>query len=145
MNILAVTPIRPGTIIAPCNLGKIPRLISELVPVHGAREVNININRARLQKMFVEKYFGLYDFVLLLDSDVAVDFQTVQLLVDAWKPGTVPCTNTKGIQTDHVVASCALISRADYRNVDYVTNPYTCQCMKLPNTFYVKGALAKEL
>ena len=45
-----LTPILPGTIIPPCDLG-VPRVFSEMGPVAMEREVNINVNRARLQSI----------------------------------------------------------------------------------------------
>ena len=95
--------------------------------------------------MFLSKYFADYELVLLLDSDVVVTRETVDKLAAAWKPGLVPCANTKGTVTDHVVASCALIGRKDYSEVDYLTNPDICQCKKLKNTFYVDGATGYEI
>ena len=142
--VLVVTPIAPGTVLAPYSLG-LPRLVSELAPSVRCRELNININRARLQRMFMGDYFPLYEFVLLLDSDVVVTRETVDMLEKAWKPCTTPCANTKGHETDHVVASCALIHRTDYSRIDYLSNIYECQCKKVPSPFYVDGAIGSEI
>lgn len=144
MAVIAVTPVAPGTVLAPFSLG-IPRLVSELAPSVSVRERNININRARLQKMFMREQFGKYEFVLLLDSDVVVDPEVLDKLMAAWKPGTTPCANTKGAETDHVVASCALIHRNDYADIDYLDKPGECQCLKVPNPFYVDGAVGREV
>ena len=144
MDVIVVTPICPGTILAPYSLGY-PRLISEMSPIAAARERSINTNRARLQRMFVSKYFCDYELVLLLDSDVIVTKETVDKLIAAWKPGLVPCANTKGCETDHVVASCALIGRKDYSEIDYLKDPDICQCKKLQNSFYVDGAVGYEV
>lgn len=143
MAIICITPICPGTILAPYSLN-CPRLISEMMPISDARERNINTNRARLQHIFMSKYFADYEHVLLLDSDVVITQNAIDMLLNAWKPGFVPCANTKGGPTDHVVASCALIGRKDYSEIDYLTNPNLCQCRKLKNPFYVDGAVGYE-
>lgn len=142
-RVIIVTPIAPGSVLAPCDLGA-PRLVSELTPSVTSREANINMNRARLQRMFMTRHFPKYEFVLLLDSDVVVSKETVEKLMKAWKPGTTPCANTKGHEGGHVVASCALIGRQDYAEIDYMTKPYECQCRKVPNPFYVEGAAGAE-
>lgn len=134
--VIALTPVAPGTVLAPFSLN-IPRLVSELAPSVKGRERNININRARLQEMFLREHFGKYEFVLLLDSDVIVGPEALEAMMAAWKPGTTPCVMTKGKAGDHVCAACALIHRSDYAEVDYLANPYECQCMKLPNPFYI--------
>lgn len=141
---MALTPIAPGTILAPCELG-LPRLVSELAPSVQGRERNINLNRARLQELFMRKYFPRYEFVLLLDSDVVVTRAVFDKLVAAWAPGTTPCAITKGDTKGHVVCACALIHRADYAKVDYLSDMLQCQCMKLPSPFYVEGAIAEEI
>lgn len=144
MAVIALTPIAPGTILAPCELG-LPRLVSELAPSVQGRERNINMNRARLQELFMRKYFPKYEFVLLLDSDVVVTRAVFDKLLAAWAPGTTPCAITKGDTEGHVVCACALIHRADYAKVDYLSDMLQCQCMKLPSPFYVEGAIAEEV
>lgn len=143
MNVLVLTPITPGVIIAPYTIG-LPRMVSELAPSVSCREVNINMNRARLQRMFLTKHFNEFELLLLLDSDVEVSRDTVDMLVKAWKPGYTPCARTKNVEGSHVVASCALIGRKDYIDIDYMSNPYECQCKKVPNPFYVDGATGVE-
>lgn len=144
MKLMILTPTTPGAVMAPCAL-PYPRMVSEQAPSVISREVNINMNRARLQRMFVAKHFQDFEFVLLLDSDVEVTRETVEMLVKAWKPGTTPCANTKGGLGSHVVASCALLGRKDYSEIDYMSNPYECQCKKVPNPFYVEGAFGEEI
>lgn len=144
MAVIVLTPITPGTILAPYDLG-LPRLVSELPPSVQGRERNININRARLQEMFLRKCFPKYEYVLLLDSDVVVHRDVVDKLLAAWAPGATPCAITKGDTEGHVVCACALIHRADYAKVDYLSDMLQCQCMKLPSPFYVEGAIAEEV
>ena len=135
-KIIAATPIPPGGILAPFTLG-IPRIVSELAPsFHAMREVEVNINRHRLQG-FVLSHRRDYDYVLLLDSDVIIGSDAVEKLMDAWQPGTTPCINTKGMPTGHVIASCALISMEDYAGIDYLKDAELCQCLKVPNPFYI--------
>lgn len=135
-KIIAATPVPPGGILAPFTLG-IPRVISEVAPsFHATREREININRHRLQG-FVLQHRKEYGFVLLLDADVVVGADAVGKLMDVWKPGTTPCINTKGGKTGHVIASCALISMEDYANIDYLKDAELCQCLKVPNPFYI--------
>ena len=143
-NILVLTPVAPGTVLAPYALG-LPRLVSELAPSVKVRERNININRARLQSIFVTKYFPKYEYVLLLDSDVVVSREAVNLLLKAWTPDTTPCACTKEGNGGHVVCSCALVHRTDYEKVDYLSEMMQCQCMKLPHPFYVDGAKGYEV
>ena len=135
-KIIAATPVPPGGILAPFTLG-IPRIVSELAPsFHATREREININRHRLQG-FVLSHRREYEFVLLLDADVVVGPEILDKLMAAWKPGTTPCVNTKGVPTGHVIASCALISMNDYANIDYLKDAELCQCLKVPNPFYI--------
>lgn len=142
-DVIALTPVAPCTVLAPYGLG-FPRLVSELAPSVKVRERNINLNRARLQEMFLRSLFPRYEFVLLLDSDVVVSRETVDMLLKAWTAGTTPCANTKGTHGGHVVCSCALMHRSDYEKVDYLTNLSECQCLKLPSPFYVEGARGYE-
>ena len=144
MAVIVLTPIAPGTILAPYALG-LPRLVSELAPSVQGRERNINLNRARLQELFMRKCFPKYEYALLLDSDVVVQRDVVDKLLAAWAPGTTPCAITKGDTEGHVVCACALIHRADYAKVDYLSDTLQCQCMKLPSPFYVEGAIAEEV
>lgn len=143
-SIIAATPIPPGGILAPYTLG-IPRVVSELSPsFHTTREREININRHRLQG-FVLSHRRDYEFVLLLDADVVVGSEILDKLVATWKPGTTPCINTKGGKTGHVIASCALVSMEDYAKIDYLKDAELCQCLKVPNPFYVEGFEGKEI
>lgn len=144
MNVIALTPVVLGTVLAPFSLG-IPRLVSELEPMGLNREVNINANRMRLQNIFRDNRFRKYDMVLLMDSDVVIDLDAFDRLVSAWKSGTTACANTKGSFKGHVVTSCALLHRLDYLRVDYCTEPKKCQCSKLPHPFYVDGAVGTEV
>lgn len=136
-SIIAATPIPPGGLLAPFTLG-IPRVVSELAPsFHTTREREININRHRLQG-FVLQHRREFEYVLLLDSDVKAGPDILDKLMDAWKPGTTPCINTKGCKTGHVIASCALISMEDYANIDYLKDAELCQCLKVPHPFYIE-------
>lgn len=136
-KIIAATPIPPGGILAPFTLG-IPRVVSELAPTcHTTRERDINVNRFILQGKVLQ-HRREYDFVLLLDADVVVGAGAVEKLMAAWKPGTTPCINTKGMPTGHVIASCALISMDDYANIDYLKDAELCQCLKVPHPFYIE-------
>lgn len=144
VHILILTPVAPNTIVAPCTL-PYPRLISEMAPSLTLREANININRARLQRMFNMEHLPYYKFVLLMDSDVVTDAESVEKLVAAWRPGTTPCINTKGNGFDHIVTSCALVSANDYVKVDYTAKLNECQCRKLPCPFYVEGTHGYEV
>lgn len=121
---------------APFTLG-IPRIVSELAPsFHTTREREININRHRLQG-FVLSHRREFEHVLLLDADVVVGPEILDKLMAAWKPGTTPCINTKGMPTGHVITSCALVSMDEYATVNYLDHAEICQCRKLPNPFYI--------
>lgn len=137
-KVIALTPIAPGTMLAPFSLG-IPRLVSELAPSVRGRERNINMNRARLQAMYMHGYFNRFEFVLLLDSDVVITPDILDKLMEAWKPGTTPCAYTKGHETSHVCAACALVHRTDFAEINYLDKPFECQCTKVPKPFYVQG------
>ena len=145
MHVLAVTPIKPGTILAPFDLG-IERFVSEMSPFGETREASINMNRQRLQSM-VRRVYAMRQIshILLLDSDVVATKEIFELLKKAWKPGYTACANTKGGATTHVLASFALIGVNDYLNIDYLTNINQCQCQKVPNPFYVEGAATTEI
>ena len=109
------------------------------------REERININRARLQEIFRRTAWDTCSHVLLLDSDVVLTEKVYSLLEDAWKPGTTACAITKGTTEGHVVAACALIDKYDYDRIDYLADIRGCQCTKVPNPFYVDGAVAEEM
>lgn len=143
MKILAITPISPGDILQPLVI--YPRLVSELSPIHICREVNININRSRLQTRFITSLYNAYEWVLLIDSDVSVSEDTLRKLEEYAEIGKTACVKTKSGLTDHVITSCALIHKSDYQRVNYLDNPFVCQCHKLPNPFYVEGLSAEEI
>lgn len=144
MKILAVTPIKPGTILAPYSLS-IERMVSEIAPCNRIREIDININRARLQS-FVRNIYARAGIthILLLDSDVIATEDILEKLKAAWKPGTTACAKTQG-DTSHVLASFALIHVDDYLNIDYLSKINQCQCLKVPNPFYVDDAETTEI
>ena len=147
MNIVILTPIPSNVVVPPLKLNH-PRVFSSVSPFHVCREVNINASRARLQEYFRKNLYRDYEFVLLMDSDVEIGQAALDVLLKAWRNGTTPCVNTKGVspkETGHVVASCALLSREDYMEVDFMRNPYECQCLKLPNPFYVEGVAGTEI
>lgn len=151
-NIMVVTPCAPGTVLAPCCL-PLPRLTyAQDYPYIPVREQRINLNRFQCQRLFLRRYFGQFEFALLVDSDVVIRPKAIPLLLAAWEPGKVPCANTKGpgeIDPGHgVVTSCALIHRADYAKVDYLGNLGKCQCRILGEmfkTFYVEGCCGYEV
>ncbi len=43
------------------------------------------------------------------------------------------------------VAACALLDKYDYDRIDYLADIRRCQCTKVPNPFYVDGAVAEEV
>jgi hypothetical protein len=114
-------------------------------PVAMEREVNINVNRARLQSIYRNKLYSKYKFVYLIDSDVVVTKETLAQLADAWKQGTTPCALTKQSASGHTVCSCCYMAGVDYLKVDYMGAPRECQCYKLPNPFYVQGCVGEEI
>lgn len=142
-NAVILTPVAPGTVIPPVDLG-VPRVFSEMGPVDMAREINININRDRLQSIYRSKLFRKYRFVFLIDSDVVVTREDLERLAGAWTQGTTPCILTKENAEGHVCCSCCYMCGVDYLRVDYMSNPRQCQCMKLPEPFYVEGLRGKE-
>lgn len=144
MDAIILTPIAPGTIVPPTDLG-FPRVFSEMGPVAMEREVNINVNRARLQSIYRNKLYAKYKFVYLIDSDVVVTKADLVRLADAWKQGTTPCILTKKNASGHVVCACCFMAGVDYLAVDYMSNPRQCQCYKLPSTFYVDGLKGREV
>ena len=71
---------------------------------------------------------------------------TDKLADDAVKPGTTACLQTKKYrEEEHVCAACACIYMEDYLSVDYLDNIKECQCKKVPNPFYVVGAVTEEM
>lgn len=144
MKILCLTPIAPGSVLAPYSLG-LPRLVSELAPIRAGREANINMNRAKLQSLFIKvNHLHEYSHVLLMDSDVVISTEALEALKSAWKQETTPCIRTKN-GDGHVVTSCALVGVSDYLKVNYLDNINQCQCHKLPKPFYVEGFKGEEL
>ena len=142
-NIIVLTPIASGELLQPFPC--YPRIVSEMKPVHNSREVNINVNRSRLQHLFTaSRYFYDCKWVILADSDVVITEPTLQMLVDNATDGKTACVNTKCTTVGHVVTSCCILSVRDYLKVDYLTEPRNCQCKKLPEPFYIQGACAYE-
>lgn len=139
-----LTPIAPGTVVPPQDLGY-PRVFSECGAVDLAREINININRDKLQSIYRTRLFKKYKFVFLIDSDVVVTKDDLDKLRAAWKQGTTPCILTKDSDSGHVVASCCFMSGSDYLRVDYMSQPRQCQCYKVPSPFYVDGLKGLEV
>lgn len=147
MNIVILTPIPSNAVVPPLKLDH-TRVFSSMTPFHVCREVNINASRAQLQEYFRKNLYRDYEFVLLMDSDVEIDQTAINALMKVWRKSTTPCVNTKGVtekESSHVVTSCALLSREDYMEVDFMRNPYECQCLKLPSPFYVEGVIGTEI
>ena len=141
---LILTPISKGAVLAPCSV-PLPRLVSEMESYGTTREERININRARLQEIFRRTAWGSCSHVLLLDSDVVLTERVYSLLEEAWKTGTTACAITKGTTEGHVIAACALLDKYDYDRIDYLSDIRKCQCKKVPNPFYVDGAVTEEI
>lgn len=144
MDAVILTPIASGTVVPPGDLG-FPRVFSECAAVDMAREINININRDRLQGIYRSRLYSKYKFVYLIDSDVVVSKEDLEQLASAWKQGTTPCILTKPSASGHVVCSCCFMAGVDYLTVDYMSNPRQCQCYKLPSPFYVEGLKGSEI
>lgn len=133
-----LTPLSTGFPVPAGDLG-FPRVFSECPAVSSVREININVNRARLQNLYKSRLAHRYPYVYLIDADVVVTADDLVKLRCAWNgPGTTACINTKGGPTGHVVASCCFMSGNDYARVDYMVNAHECQCLKLPGTYYVE-------
>lgn len=122
-----------------------PRVFSELEPIAVQREVNINVNRSRLQEIYRTRYAVKYQYVFLIDSDVVATRGQLSRLTEAWKPGCTPCLRTKVAETAHVVGACCFMRGSDYLKIDYMAHPHECQCVKLPSPFYVDGDRALEV
>lgn len=58
--------------------------------------------------------------------------------------GATACAITKGTTEGHVVAACALLDKYAYDRIDYLADIRKCQCTKVPNPFYVDGAVTEE-
>lgn len=150
-----LTPMLPGPldplVIAGAASVSAPWLISQATAeiCCGHREVDINLNRHRLQKM--ARCLGLKgsDIVLLLDSDVIMPHGTVQALVARLLDSECICSAamTQG-RTDHVLTACAVIRWEHYELLRFWDNADECQCKKiarLGRVDYVPGIVAKEL
>ena len=110
-----------------------------------AREINININRDRLQGIYRSRLYRKYKYVFLIDSDVVVTHDDLVKLSEAWQPGKTPCILTKESDKGHTVCSCCFMAGVDYLRVDYMSMPRQCQCYKLQSPFYVDGLKGKEM
>lgn len=142
-NTLVITPISKGEILAPFSLG-LPRLVCSVDVGWLPREHRINMARSLCQKTFKSGYLKDYEWVLLMDSDVVVDKVCFEKLKQSACQGKTACADTKCVKTGHVVCSCAMLRVDDYIKVDYLDKPNVCQCLKLPNPFYVEGAVGYE-
>ena len=115
----------------------------------GHREVDINLNRHRLQRM--ARGLGLHgsDIVLLLDSDVIMPHGTAQAIVAHLLDSECICSAaiTQG-RTDHVLTACAVIRWEHYELLRFWDNADECQCKKiarLGRAEYVPGIICSEL
>lgn len=134
---IILTPIKCGDIIPPCDLG-FPRLVFQFpVLEYSTRQRSIEVCRAALQQYYARHLAKKYNSVFLIDSDVVADKETLEALVNEWKPGRTPCVSTKGGMTSHVIASCCFLSREDFLGVDFLDSPDSCHCTKLPQPFYI--------
>lgn len=89
-------------------------------------------------------YFSDYHAVLLMDSDVVATNDQLLKLIENYKDGCTACLRTKPTETDHVIGACCLLNGSDYLKIDYLNDSNVCQCLKLPNPFYIDGEKATE-
>ena len=141
-NILIVTTITSNTVIPPGGY-KYPRIFGMTDFQSEFREVRINANRETLKTRIAHE-FPFLDIVILMDSDVVTDNDTLDYLVSQVSEGRTPCVYTKGDKAtrdsnDHVCAALCAVTMKDYINVDYMQNAGGCQCSKLPNPYYIDG------
>lgn len=150
-----LTPMQPGaldprvvagaaTVSAPWAIAMAPADIC-----CGHREVDINLNRHRLQR--IARGMGLHssDIVLLLDSDVIMPAGTAQALVAHLLDSDCICAAamTQG-HTDHVLTACAVIRWEHYELLRFWDNADECQCKKiaqLGRVEYVSGIFCSEI
>lgn len=140
---MIITPMANVAIVPPM-VGGFRRIFASVAPFYTAREVNINASRAMLQNV-VRNMPHRPEWVILMDSDVHVTPGALDALFEAWKEDSTPCIQTKEHRDGHVVTACALMKTSDYLKVDYMAEPYSCQCTKLPNPFYIENFKGKEI
>lgn len=150
-----LTPMLPGPldplVIAGVASVSAPWLISQ-APAEiccGHREVDINLNRHRLQRMARGLNLRGSDIVLLLDSDVIMPHGTAQALVAHLLDSECICSAamTQG-RTDHVLTACAVIRWEHYELLRFWDNADECQCKKiarLGRAEYVPGIFCSEI
>lgn len=144
MDALVVTPLLEGSLLHPC--GALLRLVRSERPVADHREASINLQRHELQRIVRMLYRKQFRKVFLIDADVVVTEEQLRMLYDAVKPGTTACLQTKKYREEgHVCAACACIYMEDYLSIDYLDNIKECQCKKVPNPFYIVGAVTEEM
>ena len=150
-----LTPMQPGAldprVIAGAATVSAPWAIA-MAPADiccGHREVDINLNRNRLQRM--ARGLGLHgsDIVLLLDSDVIMPAGTAQALVAHLLESECICAAamTQG-HTDHVLTACAAIRWEHYALIRFWQDADECQCKKiarLGKIEYVENASCYEI
>lgn len=150
-----LTPMLPGVldplVIAGAASVSAPWLISQANAeiCCGHREVDINLNRHRLQKMARGLNLLGTDIVLLLDSDVIMPQGTAQALVAHLLDSECICSAaiTQG-RTDHVLTACAVIRWEHYELLRFWQDADECQCKKiarLGRVEYVPGIIFSEL
>ena len=142
-DVIVITPALNGTLFAPYELG-FPRLVCGIEAGWLPREFRINLSRDLCQRKYMSHYMRDYEWVLLMDSDVVINNECFEKLRANAATGKTACADTKPGEKSHVVCACALVHRTDYIKVDYLDKPTECQCMKLPNPFYVEGAVGYE-
>lgn len=132
-------PIKTGVAIDPVVMQWVsaigaPIHINSMTPTNGTeREFSINLNRHVIQQSIRATGLANDDLVLLVDSDVIATPEMIARLVDHLDGDTIcVATETKGLRiSGHAVTACAVIRYCDYAMIQYLQNPYQCQCLKI--------------
>lgn len=144
-GVLIVTPVG-GVACIPAVSLSYPRLVVSIEPFSPFRDICINATLSRAQQEFRKLPRGMFDFVVVMDSDVVVTDKDVEALIEAVESkGGAPCADTKNNSDgSHVFTSCVAMKAEDWLKIDYMKNPYSCPCSKVPSPYYLGGVCGYE-
>lgn len=158
-RVLIATPLKLGQLLHPAVVAGVASqsvkadwiLSTDSDGYSGNREVNININRSKLQKQILAMGLNYSDVVILLDSDVVMQStDCIARLVTALDDDLIcAAAMTKpGDTGGHIVTACAAIRYSHYMLIDYMAKGRKCQCgqiAELGRVAYVPGVEAYEI
>jgi len=149
MMILACTVLKQGELLRKEVLKEISKYdllcVSSLPDSYTDRQLCINRNWRRLQETIRDDLpkYAIYDFVLLVDSDVVIPDGGIKNLIKYAEKGKSPCIDTHDGKGGHIITSCVISELYDFLEIDYSQS--CCPCNLFKNHFYIKNVVGYEI